>query len=116
MRLLAVWLINAIALLALPWLLPSIHVESFATALWVAVVLGLINAVIRPVLVLLTLPVTLLTLGLFIFVINGLMFLFVARLLEGFIVDGIWAGIFGSMIYSAISWLLTRLLLTGPRS
>ena len=74
MRLLAVWLINALALLALPWLLPSIHVASFATALWVAVVLGLINALIRPVLLLLTLPVTLLTLGLFIFVINGLMF------------------------------------------
>ena len=88
MRLLAVWLINALALLALPWLLPSIHVASFATALWVAVVLGLINAVIRPVLLLLTLPVTLLTLGLFIFVINGLMFLLAAKMLDGFVVDG----------------------------
>ena len=116
MRLLAVWLINALALLALPYLLPSIHVASFATALWVAVVLGLINAVIRPVLVLLTLPATLLTLGLFIFVINGLMFLLAAWLLEGFVVDGIWAGIFGSVIYSVISWALARLLLSSPRS
>ena len=116
MRLLAVWLINALALLALPYLLPSIHVASFATALWVAVVLGLINAVIRPVLLLLTLPVTLLTLGLFIFVINGLMFLLAAWLLEGFVVDGIWAGVFGSVIYSLISWALTRLLLSSPRS
>jgi len=116
MRLLAVWLINALALLALPWLLPSIHVASFTTALGVAVVLGLINAVIRPVLVLLTLPVTVLTLGLFIFVINGMMFLLAAWLLEGFVVDGIWAGVFGSVIYSLISWALTRLLLSSPRS
>jgi len=115
MRLLAVWLINALALLALPWVLPSIHVASFTTALMVAVVLGLINAVIRPVLLLLTLPVTLLTLGLFIFVINGMMFLLAAWLLEGFVVDGIWAGVFGSMVYSLISWALTRLLLSSSK-
>jgi len=112
MRLLAVWLINALALLALPYLLPSIHVASFATALAVAVVLGLINAVIRPVLILLTLPVTLLTLGLF----NGLMFLLAAWLLDGFVVDGIWAGVLGSVAYSLISWALTRLLLSSSRS
>ena len=116
MRLLALWLINAGALLALPWLLPSIHVASFWTALWVALVLGLINSVIRPVLLLLTLPVTLLTLGLFIFVINGMMFLLAAWLLDGFVVDGIWAGVLGSTIYSVISWLLTKLLLSSPNS
>ena len=116
MRLLAVWLINALALLALPWLLPSIHVASFMTALWVAVVLGLINAVIRPVLLLLTLPVTLLSLGLFIFVINGMMFLLAAWLLDGFVVDGLLTGVIGSTLYSLISWLLTRLLLNPPRS
>ena len=116
MRLLALWLINAVALLALPWLLPSIHVASFWTALWVALVLGLINTLIRPVLLLLTLPVTLLTLGLFIFVINGLMFLLAAWLLDGFVVDGIWAGVLGSIIYSVISWLLTKLLLSSPKS
>jgi len=116
MRLLAVWLINALALLALPWLLPSIHVASFATALAVAVVLGLINTLIRPVLLLLTLPVTLLTLGLFIFVINGMMFLLAAWLLDGFVVDGIWAGVLGSTLYSMISWLLTKLLLSSSKS
>jgi putative membrane protein len=116
MRLLALWLINAIALLALPWLLPSIHVASFWTALWVALVLGLINTLIRPVLLLLTLPVTLLTLGLFIFVINGMMFLLAAWLLDGFVVDGLWAGVLGSVIYSVISWLLTKLLLSSPTS
>ena len=62
-----------------------------------------------------TLPVTLLTLGLFIFVINGLMFLLAAKLLDGFLVDGIWAGVFGSVVYSLISWALTRLLLSSPR-
>jgi putative membrane protein len=65
---------------------------------------------------LLTLPVTLLTLGLFIFVINGLMFLLAAWLLDGFVVDGIWAGVLGSVVYSVISWLLTKLLLSSPRS
>jgi putative membrane protein len=116
MRLLAAWLINALALLALPWLLPSIHVASFTTALGVAVVLGLINAVIRPVLLLLTLPVTLLTLGLFIFAINGMMFMLAAWLLEGFVVDGFFAGVLGSALYSVISWLLTKLLLSSPKS
>ena len=115
MRLLAVWLINALALLALPYLLPSIHVASFATALGVAVVLGLINAAIRPVLLLLTLPVTLLTLGLFIFAINGMMFMLAAWLLDGFVVDGFLAGVIGSALYSVISWLLTKLLLSSPK-
>ncbi len=116
MRLIVVWLINAAALLALPWLLPSIHVASFTTALGVALVLGLINAVIRPLLLLLTLPVTLLSLGLFIFVINGLMFLLAAWLLDGFVVDGLWAGVLGSTLYSLISWLLSKLLLSSPKA
>ena len=81
-----------------------------------AVVLGLINAVIRPVLLLLTLPVTLLTLGLFIFVINGLMFLLAAKLLDGFVVDSFLAGAIGSALYSVISWLLTRLLPGASKS
>ena len=107
MRLIVVWLINAAALLALSWLLPSIHVASFATALGVALELGLL---------LLTLPVTLLSLGLFIFVINGLMFLLAAWLLDGFVVDGLWAGILGSTLYSVISWLLTKLLPGSPKA
>jgi len=114
MRLLALWLINALALLALPYLLPSIHIAGFGTALWVAVLLGLVNAVIRPLLVLLTLPITLLTLGLFILFINGLLFLLVAQFVDGFVVGGIWSGVFGAIVYSAVSWLLTRLLL-GPQ-
>jgi len=111
MRLLLVWLINAAALLALPYLLPSISVEGFASALVAALVLGLVNAILRPVLVLLTLPVTLLTLGLFIFVINGLLFWFVGSFIRGFHVNGFWPAVFGAIVYSIISWLLSSLLL-----
>lgn len=111
MRLLLTWLINALALLALPYLFTSIHVEGFGTALVAALVLGLINTLIRPVLVLLTLPVTLLTLGLFIFVINGLLFWFVGSFVKGFTVEGFWTAVFGAIVYSVISWALSSLLL-----
>ena len=112
MRLLLIWLINALALLALKYIMPSITVDSFVTALIVAVVLGLINTLIRPLLVLLTLPVTILTLGLFLFVINGLLFWAVGSFVPGFHVDGFWAGVFGAIIYSIISWALSALLLS----
>lgn len=111
MKLLLVWVINALALLALPYLFDSIKVDSFVTAMIVALVLGLVNAVIRPLLVLLTLPVTILTLGLFIFVINGLLFWFVASFIEGFAVAGFWPAVFGAIAYSLISWLCSALLL-----
>ena len=117
MKLLLVWLFNAIALMAVAYLLPGISVASFVTALIAALVLGLVNAVIRPILVLLTLPATLLTLGLFIFVINGLLFWFVGSFIEGFTVAGFWAGFFGAIVYSLVSWLLSALILpAGPSS
>jgi putative membrane protein len=112
MRLILVWLINAVALLAVPYVMPSISVENFTTALIAALVLGLVNAIIRPILVILTLPVTLITLGLFIFVINGLLFWLVGDLIKGFHVAGFWAGVFGAIVYSVISWLLSALLLS----
>lgn len=111
MRLLLLWLINTVSLIAVAYLLPSIQVSSFVTALIAALALGLVNAVVRPVLVLLTLPVTLLTLGLFIFVLNGLLFWLVGSVIQGFEVQGFWAGVFGAIIYSLISWLLSALLL-----
>jgi putative membrane protein len=111
MRLLLVWLINAVALIAVAYLLPGITVSSFVTALVAALVLGLVNAVIRPILVILTLPATILTLGLFIFVINGLLFWFVGSFIEGFVVAGFWAGMIGAIVYSIISWALSVLLL-----
>ena len=111
LKLLIVWLINAVALVAVAYLLPGIAVSNFITALVAALVLGLVNAVIRPLLIVLTLPVTLLTLGLFIFVINGLMFWLVGSFIEGFVVSGLWWGIAGAVVYSILSWALSALLL-----
>lgn len=110
MKLLAVWIINAAALLALPHIFDSIRIDGFYTALIAALILGLINTVIRPVLVLLTLPLTLLTLGLFILVINGLLFWLVASFVKGFHVAGFWPAVFGAIVYSLISWAATALL------
>ncbi len=113
MRLLLVWLINTVSLMAVAYLMPSIAVTSFPAALIAALVLGLVNAVIRPILVILTLPATILTLGLFIFVINGLLFWLVGSFVEGFSVGGFWAGFFGAIVYSLVSWLLSALILPG---
>jgi putative membrane protein len=110
-RLLLVWLINTVALVAVAYLMPSIQVASFGAALVAALVLGLVNAVVRPVLVLLTLPVTILTLGLFIFVLNGLLFWMVGTWLEGFEVGGFWSGVLGAIVFSLVSWLLSALVL-----
>jgi len=111
MRLLLVWLINAAALFLLKYVFPWVTVDSFGAAVIAALVLGLINTLIRPLFILLTLPVTLLTLGLFIFVINGLLFWWVGSFVDGFHVSGFWAGVFGAIVYSLISWALSSLLL-----
>ncbi|WP_179404138.1 phage holin family protein [Burkholderia guangdongensis] len=115
MTLILTWIINALALLIITYLVPSIHIKSFGTALIVAVVLGLINTVIRPVLILFTLPVTIVTLGLFILVVNALCFWLAASLLKGFEVSGFWSAFFGSILYSIVSWLLSALIF-GQRS
>ncbi len=111
MRILVVWLINTVALLALPYLMTSIRISGFWTALIAALVLGLVNALIRPIFVLLTLPVTVLTLGVFILVINGLLFWLVSKMLDGFYVGGFGTAIGGALLYSIISWALSTLLL-----
>ena len=111
MRLIISWVINALALLALPYLFDSIRVDSFYTALVTALVLGLVNTLIRPVLIVLTLPINLLTLGLFTFVINGVLFWFVASFVKGFFVAGFWPAVGGAIVYSLISWALSSVLL-----
>lgn len=110
MKLLLGWVLNALALLAVAYLLPNIHVASFASALVASLIIGLVNILIRPVLIVLTLPITVLTLGLFILVINGLLFYFVGQSLQGFHVDTLVAGVLGALLYSVFSWLLTALL------
>jgi putative membrane protein len=111
MRLLATWLINALALLALPYLMHSVTIDSFTTALLVAVVLGFVNTVLRPILIVLTLPVTVLSLGLFVLILNGLLFWMVATLFNGFHVAGFWSAFLAAILYSVISWALSTLLL-----
>ncbi|WP_454762642.1 phage holin family protein [Cupriavidus campinensis] len=111
MRLLAVWIINAAALFLVGSVISGIELGGFGSAMIAALVLGLVNTLIRPILVILTLPVTLLTLGLFIFVINALLFLFVGNLLSGFVVQGFGAALLGSILYSVISWILSSALL-----
>ncbi len=114
LRLLARWILNAAALLLVAYLYPGVQVASFFAALVAALVLGLVNAVIRPILVLLTLPVTIVTLGLFLFVINALLFWLVAEIIQGFTVSGFVAALVGSLLYSLIT-LVTSWLLFSPR-
>jgi putative membrane protein len=111
MRLLLVWLVNTLALIAVAYLMPGITMASFTTALVAALILGLVNAIVRPILILLTLPATILTLGLFIFVLNGLLFWMVGSFIDGFHVAGFWSGFFGAIVYSLVSWLLAALVL-----
>lgn len=115
MKLLLVWLINAAALFALPYIFDSIKVESFYTALIVALILGLLNTLVRPILFVLTLPITLITLGLFIFVLNGLLLWFVASFVKGFTIAGFWPAVFGAIVYSLISWAATSLVLGAKK-
>ena len=100
MKIIVRWLLLAAALLLVAYLYPGVTVSSFSSAMVAALVLGLFNTLLRPVLVLLTLPVTLITLGLFLFVINALMFYFAANVLSGFNVAGFTAALIGSLIYS----------------
>jgi len=115
MRLLLIWLINALSLLAVAYLLPSVTVVNFYIALVVALVLSFLNTLIRPVLVLITLPITILTLGLFTLVINALLFWFVASFVEGFRVAGFWSAFWGALAYSIISSVASWLLIPKPR-
>jgi putative membrane protein len=102
MKLVVKWLLSATALLAIAYLYSGVVVSSFPAALIAAFVIGLFNMVLRPILVVLTLPVTLLTLGLFLFVINAMMFWAASGVLEGFQVRGFGAALLGSLIYSAL--------------
>ncbi len=110
MRLLLLWILNAVALLAVTWLLPSIQVSGFGAALVAALVLGFINTLVRPVLALLTLPITLLTLGIFYLVLNGLLFWLASALLPGFQVAGFGSAVFGAVLYGVIAWALSALI------
>jgi putative membrane protein len=100
------WLLLAAALLLVAYVYPGVAITSFGAAMLAAFVLGLLNTLVRPILVLLTLPVTLITLGLFLFVINALMFWAAANMLDGFAVNGFVGALIGSLIYSVCGMVI----------
>jgi putative membrane protein len=110
MSLLLRWIINAAALLLIASMVPGIRISSFYSALIVALVLGVMNALVRPILIFLTLPITILTLGLFTLVINALLFWFVSSLVKGFEVTGFSPAFWGALILWAVSWVTNALL------
>jgi len=110
MKLLAKWLLSAASLLAVAYLYSGVEIKGFSAALIAALVMGLLNAVLRPILVILTLPVTVVTLGLFLFVINALMFWSAAGILDGFNVTGFGAALVGSLIYSVLGIVIDSAL------
>ncbi len=104
-------IVNMVAILIVSYLFPKmIRVDGFLAALVAAFLLGIVNTILRPVLVFLTFPITLLTLGLFLLIINGLMLWLVSALVKGFYVSGFWGAVLGSILISAVSWVLSRFL------
>lgn len=110
LKLIAKWLLSASALLFVAYVYDGVEVRSFGTALLAALVIGLLNTVVRPVLVVLTLPVTVVTLGLFLFVINALMFWAAAALLDGFLVRDFVAALIGSLAYTLLGIVIESAL------
>jgi putative membrane protein len=104
-------LIHMVAILIISYLLPGVfRVEGVWSALVAAFLLGIVNAVLRPILIFFTLPITVLTFGLFLLVINGLMLLLVSSIVSGFHVNGFWGAVLGSILISLVSWVLSRVL------
>ncbi len=110
MKLILKWLLSAAALLFVAYMYDGVQLKSFQAALIAAFVIGLLNTLVRPILIILTLPVTIVTVGLFLFVINALMFWAAASLLSGFNVTGFWAAMIGSVLYSVLSMLINSAL------
>jgi putative membrane protein len=104
-------LIHMVAILIISYLLPGlIRVDGIWAALVAAFLLGIVNTILRPILIFFTLPITILTLGLFLLVINGLMLWLVSTVVKGFYVEGFWGAVLGSLLISFVSWILSRFL------
>ncbi len=109
MKLILRWLVSAVTLMLVAYYIPGIVVENFYAAAIAAIILGLINALIRPLLILFTLPINILTLGLFTLVINALMFWLASSIVKGFYVMGFWPAFWGALIMWLASWLVSSL-------
>jgi putative membrane protein len=110
LHLLLRWLLSALALIGITYLVPGIHVSGFLAALVAALVIGIVNALVRPLLILLTLPISVVTLGLFLLVINAVLFGLAALLVPGFTVDGVGAALLGSLLYWLASLVINALI------
>jgi putative membrane protein len=110
MNILANWFVITVAILIAAYLLPGVSIRSLGAAIVTALVLGLINAVLRPILVVLTLPITILTLGLFIFVLNALLVLLTSSIVPGFEVRSFWWALLFSVVFSIVSFVIHRIV------
>ena len=109
-RFLTKWIINSLAILIVTYIVKGIQVASPLTAIVVALVLGIINAFLRPFIILITLPINIFTLGIFTFFINGFLFYLVSKIVKGFVITGFWPAFFGSLLFSTVSFLLSLLI------
>ena len=104
------WLILTAAIIVAAYLMEGIRVEGFFSALSAAAILGILNAFFRPVLIILTLPLNVITLGFFTFVINAVLLMMASGVISGFKVEGFWAALFGSLVISIVSWILSAFI------
>ena len=104
------WLILTFSIIATSYLIDGIQISGFLSAFSAAAILGILNAFFRPILLILTLPVNILSLGLFTFVINAIVLMMVSGVISGFEVSGFWSAMFGSLLISLVSWLLTSFI------
>ncbi|HXS14928.1 MAG TPA: phage holin family protein [Candidatus Saccharimonadales bacterium] len=109
MEILVGWLVSTLAIIVTAYLLPGVHIDSLLTALTAAVVLGIINSIIKPILLLLTLPINFLSLGLFTFIINALLVILATKIVPGFFVDGFWWALAFSIVQSLVNSVLHNL-------
>ncbi len=110
MKLLANWILNALAILSTAYLLDGVHVDGLATALVLSVVLGIINTILKPILLFFTLPITIMTLGMFTLVINALLVMLASEFVAGFSVDGFLPALLFSIVLSVVNWFLYTLV------
>lgn len=109
------WLLHALALMFIPYVVRGVEIANFYTALVLVIILGLVNALIRPLLIILTLPINILTLGLFTLMINGFLFWFVSTFVKGFTVTSFWNAFFAALIYSIFSMIINYFLDDKPK-
>jgi len=108
MKIIIHWIILTLAVLATPYVVSGIHVDTLLTAVVVAAVVGFINTVVKPIVTILTLPINIITLGLFSVILNGLFFWFVAVLVSGFSIDTFMAAVWGALVVSILNWIVSK--------